>query len=128
MDMASATIKKLGVSEDLIHKESFYCATKAKKWLNHPQQVYQVKLILNGKEHEVNVLGGEPVLFPALSSGIDIPYSCQSGHCNSCVGRRLSGKIEMSASEGLTEEQLKAGYVCTCVAYPQSEDVVVEFS
>ena len=118
----------MGVSEDLIHEESFYCATKAKKWLNHAQQVHQVKLILNGKEHEVNVPGGEPVLFPALSSGIDIPYSCQSGHCNSCAGRRLSGKIEMSATDGLTEEQLSAGYVLACVGYPQSDDVVVEFN
>lgn len=90
--------------------------------------MYQIKILSKGKEFQLNVPAGKPILFAGLESGIDLPYSCQSGNCISCMGKCLSGKIEMSSTEGLSQEQIKDGYVLTCVGYPKSKGVVIEFN
>lgn len=127
MEMATATIQKFGFPKDVVHKESFYTATKTKNTLTEAQQAHQVKILLKGKEHQVNVPAGKSILFAGLELGIDLPYSCQSGNCISCAGKCLSGRIEMLATDGLTPEQIESGYVLSCVGYPKSDDVVIEF-
>lgn len=128
MEMATGTIQKIGFSKEVVHKESFYTATKITYKPAEAPQEYQIKILLKGKEHEVNIAAGKSILFAGLESGLDMPYSCQSGNCISCAGRCLSGKVEMLVTEGLTEEQIKDGYVLTCVGYPKSDDVVIEFN
>jgi len=126
MEIATATLQKMEFSKDVIHKENFYTATK-----NTPsdtQQAHQIKILLKGKEHEVNVPVGKSILFAGLDLGIDMLYSCQSGNCISCAGKCLAGKVEMSATDGLTEEQMKDGYVLTCVGYLKSDNVIIEFN
>ena len=49
-------------------------------------------------------------------------------NCTTCAGMCVSGKIKMSATEGLTNQQLIDGYVLTCMGYPKYEDVVIELS
>lgn len=127
MEMATSTIKKIGFSKDVIHKESFYVPEKAENLSAKSSQEHEIKIFFKGKEHLVKIATGKSVLFAGLESGIDLPYSCQSGNCTSCAGKCVSGSITMSATEGLTQEQLNNGYVLTCVGYPQSDDVVIEF-
>ncbi|OJW36851.1 MAG: hypothetical protein BGO54_07045 [Sphingobacteriales bacterium 46-32] len=124
MDMATKTIIETGFSKEVILKESFYTVTKGKP----ASEEHQIKILFKGKEHEVNVSSGKSILFAGLESGIDLPYSCQSGNCISCAGKCISGNVEMLTTEGLTEKQIKDGYVLTCVGYPKSDDVVIEFN
>lgn len=123
MDMATKTIIETGFSKEMILKESFYTVTKGKP----TSEQHQIKILFKGKEHEVNVPSGKSILFAAFESGIDLPYSCQSGNCISCAGKCISGNVEMLTTDGLTEKQIKDGYVLTCVGYPKSDDVVIEF-
>lgn len=127
MEMTTATIREIGFSKEVVHKESFYTSTKPTHKPVKAQQEHQVKLRLKGKEHRVNVPAGMSILFAGLELGIDLPFSCQSGNCISCAGKCLSGQVEMPTNEGLTEEQMKDGYVLACVGYPKSNDVVIEF-
>lgn len=128
MEIATATLQKMGFSKDVIYKESFYTATKTKSTPSETQQTHQIKILLRGKEHEVKVSVGKSILYAGLDLGIDMPYSYQSGYCVSCAGKCLSGKVEMSVTDGLTEQQIKDGYILTCVGYPKSDDVVIEFN
>ncbi len=46
--------------------------------------------------------------------------------CTACLGKCLSGKVKMDEEEGLTEKEIKQGFILTCVAHPLTEGVVVE--
>jgi ferredoxin len=46
----------------------------------------------DGQSFEVEP--GEIVLDAAMRQGVDIPYSCRSGTCRTCLSKVLSGKIE----------------------------------
>lgn len=127
MEMVTATILAIGFSKEVIHKESFYTAVNGSCKPTGELQDRRIKIRLKGKEHEVDVPAGTPVLFAGLDAGLNLPYSCQSGNCTSCAGKCLSGEVEMSTTEGLTDQQLREGYVLACVGYPKTDDVVIEF-
>ncbi|WP_239691787.1 2Fe-2S iron-sulfur cluster-binding protein [Hymenobacter coccineus] len=69
---------------------------------------------------------GTTILDAALDQDIDLPYSCQAGVCTACRGKCLSGKVHLDERDGLSDSELKLGYILTCVAHPQTDDVVIE--
>ena len=44
--------------------------------------------------HSFEVAEGEIVLTAAIRQGVDIPYSCRSGTCRTCLSKIMSGRIE----------------------------------
>jgi ferredoxin len=46
----------------------------------------------DGQSFEVE--SGEIVLDAAMRQGVDIPYSCRSGTCRTCLSKVISGRIE----------------------------------
>ena len=65
------------------------------------------------------------ILEKALDADIDMPFSCQGGICTSCRGKLLSGRVEMEDPDGLSDEEIEAGYILTCVSHPLSKDVKI---
>ena len=72
----------------------------------------------------VNTDGQLPLLDLAEEHDIDIEYGCRAGSCGDCKVRVLEGKVGAETDEGLTEEEVKAGYVLTCVANPTGNCVI----
>ena len=131
MDEMKHALRILQVPEQHIHSESF--AGKAPE----PQgevleqasltvKDQQVTVMYEGTEYKFKVPANKTILEAALSNNIDLPYSCQSGLCTACMGRCLSGKVKLDEEEGLSEAELKQGYVLTCVGHPLNADVVIE--
>ncbi|MEB3182581.1 MAG: 2Fe-2S iron-sulfur cluster-binding protein [Nostocaceae cyanobacterium] len=84
---------------------------------------YQVRL-LNKKRNIDSTLevDEDTTIFDAAEAAdLDLPSSCHSGSCSSCVGKLVEGEVDQSEQVFLDDEQMAKGFVLLCVSYPRSD-------
>lgn len=134
MAEARSALALLGVSPEHVHKESFGSTPAAVGEVTEEPTAAtdvgngspEVTVLYEGSEYKFAVAPHQTILEAALDLDIDLPYSCQAGMCTACLGRCTSGKVKLDEEDGLSESELKAGYVLTCVAHPVGSNVVIE--
>ena len=88
----------------------------------------KITLNIDGKTHNFEVPAeGKTILEIANDNGADIPFSCQSGVCCTCMARVKKGSVNMESNMALDEDEVAEGLVLLCQSHPTSDTVVLDF-
>ncbi|MCY7399343.1 MAG: phenylacetate-CoA oxygenase/reductase subunit PaaK [Sphingomonas bacterium] len=132
MDAAEAALVERDVAHDRIHIERFTAgrpsAAVAAQIMALQEEAAGLTLsvTLDGRTRRIE-FGGDNILDSARAAGMPAPFACKAGVCATCRARVVSGKVEMAARYGLTDEEVAAGYVLTCQSVPVGAGVVIDY-
>ena len=124
MEKIKEVLKESGIAREKIKIEVF--KSPAIK-MSGKNLLSDVTIKVNGKQHQIKVRGDKSILQQAMSDNISLPYSCRSGMCSTCRATCVSGEVKMIDGHFLSDEDVAKGHILTCISYPESESVVVEF-
>lgn len=132
MEAAEGALLDRGIAKERIHIERFTADRPAESVareiaeLQTKAEGVTVSVTLDGRTRRVPFTAGN-ILDSARASGLPAPFACKAGVCATCRAKVTSGKVEMAARYGLTDEEVADGYVLTCQSVPLGDGVAVDY-
>jgi ring-1,2-phenylacetyl-CoA epoxidase subunit PaaE len=128
----SDVLKTFGVPEEKIHYELFTTPTLMKSKQTDSVAEFdglsKVTVILDDEEEKFDLeSNGATILDEAESYGIEAPFSCRGGVCCTCKAKVLKGAVKMEKNFTLTDSEIEEGYILTCQAHPNSEELTITY-
>jgi ferredoxin-NADP reductase len=124
MDLVEGALLALGVGADRILAERF---TPLDEEPAGAEKDGTVTIVLNRKRETVSQHDGETLLQSARRAGLSPPFSCESGHCATCMARVTDGEVKMRVNDALEDDEVAEGWVLTCQGLPITSHVTVEY-
>ena len=132
MDAAEAVLVERGIAQERIHIERFTAGRPSAAIeaqiaaLQEEAAGHMISVTLDGRTRKVE-FDGSSILDSARAAGLSAPFACKAGVCATCRAKVTSGKVEMAAHYGLTDEEIADGYVLTCQSVPAGDGVAVDY-
>jgi ring-1,2-phenylacetyl-CoA epoxidase subunit PaaE len=131
MEEVTLGLYDLEVPEKNIHIESFDgnipSSSQKPAELSAPPMETEVEVMIGKSLHTFTVGLKETILDRVLMAELDVNYSCRAGNCSSCKARLVQGRVTSKNTKGLSEKDIKAGYILTCQSQPVTPDVKIEY-
>jgi ring-1,2-phenylacetyl-CoA epoxidase subunit PaaE len=128
---AIEVLRELGVDSGRIHRELFWVGDEPPVEAVHDDapvgEGASVTVILDGRSSTLTLPAGTPILDGAQKARPDLPFACKGGVCGTCRARVTSGAAVMRRNYALEQRELDAGYVLTCQALPQTDEITVDY-
>lgn len=128
---AQEVLSSFGVSHEKIHFELFRGYKSLPAGSNNKKNKYvgsvKTTVVLDGETYEFEMNSKENVLQKALDQGIDAPYSCRGGVCQTCRCKIVEGSADMKMNFALSKKDIQDGYILSCQAHPTSEKLKVTY-
>ncbi|SHG60191.1 ferredoxin--NADP reductase [Flavobacterium johnsoniae] len=117
------SLTKLGQSLDNVFSEDFEIVKNPEDF----KDIYNREILLNfqGFDNKITINKGNSILEEALETGIELPYSCQTGNCSTCKGIVLSGELKMIGLEKPRTDLANNEYLLCC-SYPLTDNVSIK--
>lgn len=122
----------LGLDPSRIHVEYFSTdglpiSTKNPATTITDNAAVTASITLNGIQYDVPMKAGDTIVDAGLRAGLDLPFSCKGGMCCTCRAKLTEGNVTMEHNYSLEDWEMKAGFVLTCQARPNTSKVAVDF-
>jgi ring-1,2-phenylacetyl-CoA epoxidase subunit PaaE len=133
MDIIKRGLTTIGVNKEKINIEYFSAPVNSEKTVEPVlvdesfSGVSEITLHVYGKTHVIQCDENTTVLNAAMKQGIDPPYSCTVGVCTTCRARVHSGSVQMLEREGLSDSEIKDGFVLTCQSVPRTNKIELTY-
>jgi ring-1,2-phenylacetyl-CoA epoxidase subunit PaaE len=125
-------LHSLGISKDVIKSELFYSLENEagiEEIISEDIKSGQTKVevIIDQESHYVTIDHTKNLLESLLDEGLDVPYSCKKGNCSSCVGKVISGSVNMKPTDILMDDEIEDGFILSCQSVPVSQELIISY-
>lgn len=127
MLMIKLVLKGMGIKEQQIKKEQFIIYKSEVSQKPADTDWHMVHATLGESVYTWKVQYPDTILQAAKKQRIDLPYNCESGQCGACAAICVKGKVWMYKNDVLMEDEIQAGRILTCTAYPVGADVEIRY-
>ena len=128
---AIGVLRSLGVDQARIHRELFWVGDDPPVTATHEEAPagdgVGLTVILDGRSSTLTLPPGTPILDGAQRSRPDLPFACKGGVCGTCRAKIVTGQAVMRRNYALEQPEIDAGYVLTCQALPQTNEITVNY-
>ncbi len=125
MQMIEETLLHTGIAQSQIFFEHFFETETQSRHFPAEGPLRSVSIDWGDRSFVIQVPAGATILDAALSQGLELPHSCKTGTCASCMGKLVSGEVSMENNESLLDFEVEQGKVLLCQAHPLSEEVTI---
>ena len=121
-EMVIESLEYISVPRENIFSEDFVLIINENDLKNVIES--EIELQVNGNGSKILVHKGKTILDAFLDKGIDLPYSCQTGSCNTCKAKISSGEAKMLGLK--TRIDLNIDEILLCCSFPLTQKIQIE--
>lgn len=83
--------------------------------------------IWNGEKIVLHYNSNKTILRALIDEGYQVPYSCETGKCRTCMCKLIEGRVSMGNNRTLSNAQLQQSYILICESRAVTEVVEISF-